>query len=375
MQLDKNALNLISLFKSHNHAAYAVGGCVRDSIMGRPCNDVDICVSCTPDVTVSVLEANGIRYVETGLKHGTVTAVVDRTPYEITTFRTDGEYTDSRHPDNVTFVSTVDADLARRDFTVNAMAYAPDCGIVDLFGGRRDINEKIIRTVGDPDTRFSEDALRILRALRFSSTLGFEIEKNTAGSIMRNRGSLSLVARERITAELKKLLLGDNVRTVLITFEKLFCDLLSVTSLDIDKMLSLPPDFALRLAALCDGSTLVLSRSEKHRITTVRKNADRDLSCDLASVRRLMFETGADDARDIFTFNGMAGGIAAVDKITELGLEYTVSHLDISGTDLINAGIVGRDIKSALDSVLFAVIDGKLENKKQKILDYISDFW
>ena len=374
MQLDKNALNLISLFKSHNHAAYAVGGCVRDSIMGRSCNDVDICVSCTPDVTVSVLEKNGIRYVETGLKHGTVTAVVDRTPYEITTFRTDGDYTDSRHPDNVTFVSTVDADLARRDFTINAMAYAPDCGIVDLFGGRRDINEKIIRTVGDPDTRFSEDALRILRALRFSSTLGFEIEKNTAGSIMRNRGSLSLVARERITAELKKLLLGDNVRSVLITFEKLFCELLSVTSLDIDKMLSLPPDFALRLAALCDGSTLVLSRLEKHRITTVRKNADRDLSCDLASVRRLMFETGADDARDIFTFNGMAGGIAAVDKITELGLEYTVSHLDISGTDLINAGIVGRDIKSALDSVLFAVIDGKLENKKQKILDYISDF-
>lgn len=372
MNIDSVALCLISLFEACGHEAYAVGGCVRDALMGKTCNDTDITVSCTPDVTVSVLEKNGIRYVETGLKHGTVTAVVNHLPYEITTFRTDGEYTDNRRPDSVQFVLNLEDDLARRDFTVNAMAYSKKTGLVDKFHGREDLHGKIIRTVGDADTRFNEDALRILRALRFSSVLRFEIEEKTAQSILKNAPLLKNIARERITAELEKLLVGEDAILVLSRFESVFCQILGVEKLDLAPLYRLPPDFALRLAALSDGRTLVLSKVTASRIKTVRENVALDIPCDKASVCRALYKYSKDNLFDILVFNNQTDVLELASKILSTDEVYEISQLDINGSDLVSCGFSGADIKKALETALFAIIDKKIPNNRKKILDYLS---
>ncbi|MCR5207073.1 MAG: HD domain-containing protein [Eubacterium sp.] len=221
MKLTPDAEKLIAILCGAGYKSYAVGGCVRDFILERPVSDIDICTSALPNEVEALLEQSGIRYIETGLKHGTVTAVLNKTPYEITTFRTDGEYLDNRRPESVRFVSDVSSDLARRDFTVNAIAYNADEGFVDLYGGREDIKKGIIRCVGDPDKRFNEDALRIMRALRFSSVLGFEIEENTRRSLFDNRELLNNIAAERIFIELTKLLLGKDCERVLLEYREI----------------------------------------------------------------------------------------------------------------------------------------------------------
>lgn len=219
MNLSHNEKMLIDLLVAGGYKAYVVGGFIRDAIMGKSGGDVDITTSAKPLEIEKMLTENGIKYVETGIKHGTITAVVAGVPYEITTFRTDGEYTDNRHPKNVEFVSSVSQDLARRDFTVNAIAYNDYDGFIDLYGGAEDIKNKIIRAVGEPNKRFQEDALRIMRALRFASVLGFEIEQGTRQAIFNNAYLLKNIAAERIFAELKKLLLGDNVERVLLEYK------------------------------------------------------------------------------------------------------------------------------------------------------------
>ena len=220
MRFTENGKKIISVLSAAGYKAYFVGGCVRDFFMRRPFNDIDIASSSTPIETETALSAAGIRCIETGIKHGTVTAIINGESFEITTFRSDGEYKDNRHPENVSFVTDVKTDLARRDFTVNAMAYNENDGLVDVFGGIDDINNKIIRCVGNHDKRFNEDALRIIRALRFSSVLGFEIEENTQKSIFKNKDLLKNIAAERIFVELKKLLCGDNAESVLLKYKE-----------------------------------------------------------------------------------------------------------------------------------------------------------
>lgn len=226
MILSADAEKLISLLIGAGYKAYAVGGCVRDSIIGREMGDVDITTSARPEQTERVLEENGIRFVETGLKHGTVTAILNHTPYEVTTFRCDGEYNDNRHPESVEFINDLRGDLARRDFTINALAYNREEGIIDEFGGIDDIKAGIIRAVGDPDARFNEDALRILRALRFACVLGFELEDNTKGAVFRNRELLLNISGERVFSELKKLLLGKDVERILLEYRDVFAVIL-----------------------------------------------------------------------------------------------------------------------------------------------------
>ena len=183
--LPKNVEYIIDTFYNAGYKAYAVGGCSRDSLMGNNPNDWDICTNALPNQVKQVFPDYEI--IDTGLKHGTVTLLIDKIPYEITTFRTESTYSDNRRPDSVIFVSTVQEDLSRRDFTVNAIAYNQYENIIDPFGGQEDIKNAIIRTVGNPDTRFDEDALRILRAIRFASTLGFSIEDETKESIHKNK--------------------------------------------------------------------------------------------------------------------------------------------------------------------------------------------
>lgn len=217
-------LKAIDILKYNGHSAYAVGGCVRDSVMGRTPNDWDMTTSATPDEMK--LAFDGYRIIPTGIKHGTLTVMIDSHPVEITTMRIDGSYSDSRHPESVSFTQKIEEDLSRRDFTVNAMAYSPETGLVDPFGGRLDTERKIIRCVGNPDKRFHEDALRILRAIRFASVLGFGIEEETAASIIKNRCLLNDISKERIRAELIKLLCGQNVDKVLLEFKQVIFEII-----------------------------------------------------------------------------------------------------------------------------------------------------
>lgn len=224
MDMPKNVDTAINLLQSAGFEAYAVGGCVRDSLLRKTPNDWDITTSAKPEDMKSVFA--DFHCIDTGIKHGTVTVVIDGEPLEITTFRLDGEYEDNRHPKSVTFTSNLGADLGRRDFTVNAMAYSKMTGTVDLFGGQNDLKNKIIRCVGDPDRRFNEDALRILRALRFASALDFEIEEKTAQSLLKNCALLGNISEERIAKELLKLVCGKGAKRILTDFAPVLFEIL-----------------------------------------------------------------------------------------------------------------------------------------------------
>lgn len=214
--LPEYATYVIEKLEQYGFEAYVVGGCVRDSLLGITPKDWDVCTNATPQEVLRVFRKNPV--IKTGLKHGTVTVMVNHEPVEVTTFRIDGEYTDNRHPDSVVFVSRVEDDLARRDFTINAMAYNPTRGLVDAFGGQGDLATGRIRCVGEPDERFNEDGLRIMRALRFASRFDFGIESETAFSIRRNRHLLENVSVERIYKELKGILTGKGALSMLLAF-------------------------------------------------------------------------------------------------------------------------------------------------------------
>ena len=228
MQLPRPVSDLIARLENAGFSAYAVGGCVRDSLRSLQPHDWDLCTSARPEEMQAVFR--GEHVVETGLKHGTLTVVLDHVPYEITTFRTDGSYTDHRHPDSVTFVRDVAGDLSRRDFTVNAMAYSPHTGLVDLFGGREDLERRVIRCVGVPSERFREDALRVLRALRFAAVFDFSIDPETESALRLLAPTLENVAAERIREELLKLLCGPGAGRILRTFPDVFCCILPALS-------------------------------------------------------------------------------------------------------------------------------------------------
>ena len=203
----------LSLLEACGYEAYAVGGCVRDSLLGRSPNDWDVTTNATPEQMKTCFE--GFRVIETGIQHGTLTVIVDGMQLEITTYRNDGEYLDNRHPVKVTFSKHIEDDLSRRDFTVNAMAYHPQKGLVDLFGSREDLQNRVVRAVGDAKTRFCEDGLRILRAIRFASVLDFEIAEETAKAVYDCKNLLSGIAAERIREEFCKLICGGGAVRIL----------------------------------------------------------------------------------------------------------------------------------------------------------------
>lgn len=207
MFLPESVRRALDLLYADGYEAFVVGGCVRDDLMGISPHDFDICTSAKPCEILEIFSE--YCTIKTGIKHGTVTVLIDHTALEITTFRTEEEYGDSRHPDAVSFVQSFREDAARRDFTMNAIGYAPQIGFVDYYEGERDIQNKLIRTVGDPDARFQEDALRILRALRFSAVTGFAIEENTGRAVHRLASDILKVSSERIYSELTKLICGD----------------------------------------------------------------------------------------------------------------------------------------------------------------------
>ena len=226
MQIPEYVLAVMNALLRNGFEAYAVGGCVRDSLLGTPPHDFDLTTSAAPEQMKRVFA--DFTVIETGLKHGTLTVKSEGRNVEVTTFRVDGEYSDHRRPDSVEFTSDLRDDLARRDFTVNAFAYSPQSGLVDEFRGIYYLENRIIRCVGEPDRRFEEDALRILRGLRFAARLGFSIERETAGSMIKNRGLLKNVSGERIFSELCGILAGDGetVTGLLLEFREVFAEII-----------------------------------------------------------------------------------------------------------------------------------------------------
>lgn len=220
INIPSNANKLIHLLQHEGYSAYVVGGCVRDSLLNRNPNDWDICTSATPTEMMAVFK--DFQIIETGLQHGTITVVVDTDTYEVTTFRIDGEYTDNRRPNSVSFTNKLEEDLSRRDFTINAMAYNDEEGLIDPFNGLTDINEKVIRCVGDPLARFDEDALRVLRALRFACQLGFAIDFTTSMALFIKSPLLENISKERINVEFCKMVVTGCFSNIMLIYPCVF---------------------------------------------------------------------------------------------------------------------------------------------------------
>ena len=213
MEIPKKSVTVFQLLGKAGHECFLVGGCVRDMLMGKVPHDIDITTNATPEEIKTVF--SDFHTLDIGIKHGTVTVMLEDEPIEITTYRTESSYSDGRHPDKVVFTRNIRDDLSRRDFTSNAIAFSPKVGIVDPFGGRRDIENKLLRCVGTPEERFKEDSLRILRALRFASVLGFDIDEKTEKAMYNCKELISIVSPERIYSEITKLLCGKDAGRIL----------------------------------------------------------------------------------------------------------------------------------------------------------------
>ncbi len=376
-------IKIAEIMAKHGHRAYAVGGCVRDYIMGRVPSDWDMTTDAAPDEMVKIFEREGVRMIPTGLKHGTLTVLLGGESFELTTFRIDGSYTDSRHPDTVTFTRDIHDDLSRRDFTVNAMALDPLCDkensehiIIDAFGGQADIKNKLIRAVGDPERRFQEDALRILRAVRFAATLGFEIEEKTKNAAKKLSAGLKNVSAERKKVEVEKMLISDGAdRGTELLFELGLTEYIH-KGLNLPKisLSSLPKRFETRMAALfskCDGAIdlapLRLSRAEASNIKLL---CDREKFCtELCGINaRRMIAVYGSLAPDAAYLNGGGELAELIENEMKKAPCVKISQLKISGNDLISLGIEPRDIGEIMSSLLQRVIDEPELNEKEKLL-------
>ena len=384
MRLDREILDIIDRYEKAGHEVYVVGGSLRDRLLGREAFDTDMTTSALPEQTLSLF--SDMRVIPTGIKHGTVTVLTPTgVPVEVTTYRTDGSYSDSRHPDSVTFTGSLSEDLARRDFTVNAMAYSPKRGVVDLFEGEKDLKAGVIRCVGDPEKRFTEDVLRILRAFRFSAQLAFEIEEETLSAALRLGGRISLLARERVAAELTKLLGAPKIARVLEKMVTVMPYVLPGVALDPDRFELcdfLPPDPVARLALLvyggdADGLAVGLRMSTADRMRMRALSLPRKIPRSEGDVRRLMAEMQS--LEDCALAVRIAGLIKAedVDEVVALiGREaerspcLSISGLAVSGADLMEIGVEkGRQMGEILRRLLDAVIETPELNDRERLLD------
>lgn len=373
--LDKNTEYIIEELNNQGFSAYAVGGCVRNAILGREVTDFDITTSALPEEIKTVFSAYPV--IETGIKHGTVTVLIDRHPYEITTYRTEKGYSDSRHPDSVQFVTDIESDLSRRDFTVNAIAYSHKDGLVDPFGGMNDIKNKVLCAVGDPATRFSEDALRILRALRFASVLGFAIEEKTSEAIFALADTLSLVSRERVYVELKKLICGKKAVEVITKYRSVLERIIPING-DIESLSKLPPDYRFRLSALCgkdvfDALVALRADNETKRICNLLSESEK-IPSDLTALKFYVSALGHDNALLVASYRRSLYNEDR-EELTEKLLDSNeclfIKDLAVNGKDLLNIGVKGEQIGEILNFLLHSVIEGKIDNTKESLLSFL----
>lgn len=401
LDLPEYVVRVIDRLEACGYEAYAVGGCVRDMIMGRVPNDYDVTTNALPEETEKCFE--GWRVIETGIKHGTVTVISEGNNIEVTTYRLDGEYADNRHPKEVTFTSDITADLSRRDFTVNAMAYSHKRGFADDFNGRDDIKSRTLRCVGDPHQRFCEDGLRILRALRFSSVLGFSIDAETAIAIHDLKELLKNISVERILSEFTKLITGAGAESILSDYR----DVIEIFIPDIKKVSEQTYSEAVKIVSLCPAEKCIRyaaflghlggsdglighTLSGLNSDTKTRRTAEAIYECYLKGAeqgktfaRYSIYRSGYEVARaaaELCVAMGKIRGDAACVAVAERYIEnierensangrcLSLSELKISGKQLMSIGIKGPVIGKILSALLCLVIEEKIENEENDLM-------
>ncbi len=366
-----NSLKVINIINKNNGEAYLVGGCVRDMVLKEKPHDEDLTTSLTPDQVTNIFEKEGYKVIPTGLQHGTVTVMIDGEGYEITTFRKDSTYSDGRHPDSVEFSTDVNDDCSRRDFTFNAMYYDGK-EIIDTYNGQKDIEDKVIRTVGNPDERFNEDALRMLRAIRFSSKLNFTIAPEVTKSIKKNKSLINKISKERISSELTKTLQGPNRIYAIKELQKtgLLTEIIpEVDNKDLKNKLNLmercPSDHQIQFAILFDGTDsdslcrrLKLSNEDRETIVNLSKNIKKP-SC---SAEEFIYSN--QDLSDE-EFNKLQ--VIWNDNMLKDTLKrpHRIKDLSVNGDDLIALGYKGKEVGKQLNKLLKVSIFEHTNNKNK----------
>ncbi len=393
--LTDGAKQVMDIFDAAGVEAFFVGGAVRDSLLFKKSDDFDITTAATPDEIVSLFK--DFKVVLTGEKHGTVTVVTESGPIEITTYRKDGEYTDNRHPDSVSFSSDLKEDLARRDFTINALCYHPKKGYTDLFGGLCDLESQLLKAVGDPYKRFNEDALRILRAIRFSATLGFSIEEKTSEAIFALAEQIKSVSRERIYTEFKKTLLGDFAGAVLEKYLPALSNGIEPFMTAKDKKIDFSAvdnsekDVVLRICCF----VVALGKSaEFSKELLLYLKSDRKTQKDAFFVLQGFYDGLPENSYDlklllnryekentvkIILLHKAVGNLSnakaetllsKIFKIIEKRECYRIKDLAASGNDLLPLGFKEKAVGETLNTLLFAVMSGEAENEKSALIKW-----
>jgi len=369
------------------YQAYVVGGCVRDTLLGKTPKDWDVCTNALPNEMQRIFA--DCRVIETGLQHGTLTVMYNQEPFEVTTFRVDGEYTDHRHPDEVIFVCDVKDDLSRRDFTVNAMAWSPATGLVDAFGGREDLQKQLIRCVGDPHKRFEEDALRIMRALRFASVYGFSIDAATDAAIHELKHTLTGVAAERIRVELAKLLCGAGAGDIL----RAYPDVLQVMIPPLSRVdwpttvaavEMAPVQEALRLTMLlhqlspADARNVLVSLKPdnftRDRVLMLVTNQAYDFRPTRESLLTALSLFGEEVVRQLLEVR-RAKGLTDCETLEDVlddvlldGVCYSIKDMAVNGRDLMALGAKGKAVGACLNHLLGLLLAETLPNERELLL-------
>lgn len=397
-------LTCLKLLNEAGYEAWWVGGCVRDALLSRPVQDVDVTTSALPEQTIVCFRNAGYLVIPTGLKHGTVTVMLQDIPIEVTTYRSDSDYQDHRHPESVRFTRSLRKDCARRDFTINALCWHPDLGLCDYFYGQRDLKNKVVACIGDPYQRFNEDALRILRALRFASTLGFAIDLDTRLALFHQKELLRVLSAERIAREMEKMAVGlrwpeifaSNHEILAVLFPQLPA-LQSPQTIQkaFDAFQFCPPVTLPRLACFFLESPhvpltycidqaqhwarqLKFSKHNRKSLTQLVQNQNRPLPKNRIDLRRLICELpdlGVEwiqFQQALCRISAKQAGqlITAIEKIQSSDC-LTLKQLAVNGYDLIAAGCPKTEISSCLNQVLSAVIEDQVPNQKEALLTYI----
>ena len=372
-KIPRSVRNILKKLESEGFQAYLVGGCVRDMIMGRRIHDWDITTDAASEETMAVFR----KTVPTGIKYGTVTVISGGTKAEVTTFRADGSYSDSRHPEKVSFVKELKDDLSRRDFTVNAMAMDAKGEITDLFGGRWDIENKILRCVGSPEKRFEEDALRMLRAVRFSAQLGFEIKDETEKAMAKFGENVCGLSAERVLEETVKIIMSPKPEAVLKAFEYgMFSGRTDKTPDNeaVKRIGRMRKDKALRLSALAyvldDADFLKKLKADSKSIKLL--NSARTIACDTKrDIKMAIVFHSYETALAVCEIHDVLGGKRAktARDIMKNGGIVTRNNLALTGTDLAKAGIEeGRKMGAVLRELLYYANDNPEENTKETLV-------
>ena len=365
--LPKLAKQCLFTLQDAGFQSYAVGGCVRDALLGRPIHDIDIATDARPGQVMALFP----HVIPTGLAHGTVTVLLEGEPFEVTTFRSESGYSDGRHPDAVCFETDIVADLSRRDFTINAMALDLDGNLIDPFGGQVDLERRLLRCVGEPERRFAEDSLRILRAVRFAAQLGFELEAKTLEAMITLRAGLQLVSAERVREELAKILLTQHLAQGNLLFS---LDLFGFSG-DLTNFSHYPPQLLPRLAAFCaQGGDASLSRQlkwDKRICAAIETAAVLAQSPPLSEAdwRRVIGRYGE------MASLALAGWLGIPDIFEQVNLQVfprSASELAVSGADLLALGLVGEEIGAAQRQLLERVWLNPMENRREQLLASLS---